>query len=52
VLSFQDYKKDKNAVGAFYWRKGRPQLRLRYEAIKKYNLFLSKDFKDFIDEIS
>jgi len=52
VLSFKDYRNMKNAVGAFYWRKGRPQLRLRFPVIKKYHLFLSNDFKDFIDEIS
>jgi hypothetical protein len=52
VLSFKDYKHQKNAIGAFYWRKGRPQLRLRWIVIKKYHLYLSNDFKDFVDEIS
>lgn len=52
VLDFKKYKEYKDAIGAFYWRKGRPQLRLREKAIKKYHLKINDDFKDFIDDLS
>jgi len=49
VLNYYIYKNNSNVLGAFYWRKGRPQLRLRKNIIKKYKLNLSKDFEDFLE---
>jgi hypothetical protein len=49
VLDYYVYKKDKNALGAFYWRKGRPQLRLREKIIKRYHLHISKDFEEYLE---
>jgi hypothetical protein len=49
LLDYYQFKKDPNAIGAFYWRKGRPQLRLRKKIIKKYHLHVSKDFEDFLE---
>jgi len=49
LLDYYQFKKDKNAIGAFYWRKGRPQLRLRKDMIDKYHLYISKDFEDFLE---
>ena len=49
MLDYYDYKQNKSAIGAFYWRKGRPQLRLREKEIKKYKLHISKDFEDFLE---
>jgi hypothetical protein len=49
VLDYYIYKKHPDILGAFYWRKGRPQLRLRKKVIKKYNLHISKDFEDFLE---
>jgi len=49
LLDYYQFKKDPNAIGAFYWRKGRPQLRLRKNMIEKYHLYISKDFEDFLE---
>ena len=42
VTSYRDFLHT-DAIGAFYWRKGRPQLRLRFKYIQKYHLHLSKN---------
>jgi hypothetical protein len=49
VLDYYVYKNHPEAIGAFYWRKGRPQLRLRKKLIKKYHLHVTKDFEDFLE---
>ncbi|AZV46430.1 hypothetical protein C3L23_03850 [Nautilia sp. PV-1] len=49
LLDYYNYKKDKNAIGAFYWRKGRPQLRLRKKMILKYHLYISPEFEDYLE---
>jgi len=49
LLDYYSFKNDKEAIGAFYWRKGRPQLRLRKEKLKKYNLYVSKNFEDYLE---
>jgi len=49
LLDYYQFKKDPEAIGAFYWRKGRPQLRLRKNVIEKYHLYISKDFEDFLE---
>ena len=49
LLDYYNFKNDKNAIGAFYWRKGRPQLRLRKKELEKYKLFISKNFEDYLE---
>ncbi len=49
VLDYYKYKKNPDVLGAFYWRKGRPQLRLRKKIIKKYHLHIAKDFEDYVE---
>jgi hypothetical protein len=49
LLDYYSYKENKNALGAFYWRKGRPQLRLRKKIIKKYHLQLLSEFREFAE---
>jgi len=46
TTSYVDYI-NSNSIGAFYWRKGRPQLVLKKEMIKKYNLFLDKSLQKY-----
>ena len=36
ATSLSAYKNSTNAIGAFYWRKGRPQLKLNADVIKKF----------------
>jgi hypothetical protein len=49
VLNYYVYKSNPDVLGAFYWRKGRPQLRLRKKIILKYNLHIDKTFEDFLE---
>lgn len=49
LLDYYNYIKDKNALGAFYWRKGRPQLRLRKKIILKYHLYTAPEFEDYLE---
>jgi len=38
-----------NAIGAFYWRKGRPQLILNKKSIESYNLHLDKSLLKYLE---
>jgi len=38
--SYRSFKNNDNSIGAFYWRKGRPQIRFKSDALKRYNLIL------------
>jgi len=49
MLDYENFKHNKNAIGGFYWRKGRPQLRLRKENLMKYKLFVSKEFREYLN---
>ena len=46
---YKNYKKNENIIGAFYWRKGRPQIRLRKKILLKYHLRITNDMKDFLE---
>lgn len=50
VTTHREYMSSKNAIGAFYWTKGRPQIHFRKDLFKKYHLELPEDFQRYIDE--
>ncbi len=47
ATSFKIFKNEKNVIGAFYWRKGRPQLKLKSSELKKFNLPLPKSLQKY-----
>lgn len=47
ATSYKAFKGTKNAFGAFYWRKGRPQIKFDKKNIKKFNLYLPHRLKRF-----
>ena len=47
ATSYKSYKKHKSVIGAFYWRKGRPQISFRKDNIKKFNLTLPDSLKRY-----
>ena len=47
ATSYRSFKKNKNAFGAFYWRKGRPQIRFKNYKIEEFNLFLPPSFQKY-----
>ena len=40
ATSYRSFVNSQNSFGAFYWRKGRPQIKFKLENIEKYNLDL------------
>lgn len=44
---YKSYINSKNSIGAFYWRKGRPQLKLNAKNLKKFNLNLPDSLKKY-----
>jgi len=47
ATSYPSYIDNENSFGAFYWRKGRPQLRLNKKGIKRYNFMIPDSLERF-----
>ena len=47
ATNYKSYKDSKNSIGVFYWRKGRPQLKLNKKNIQKFNLQLPKNLEKY-----
>lgn len=45
--SYRSFLNFDNSIGAFYWRKGRPQIKFKLATLKKYNLELPKSLMEF-----
>lgn len=50
ATTYRAYSENNNAFGAFYWRKGRPQIHFKKAILKKFHLKLPKKLQRFIDE--
>jgi hypothetical protein len=47
ATNYNDFKKIKNSFGAFYWRKGRPQIRFKTKVINRYSLTLPNSLRKY-----
>jgi len=47
ATSYRSYRDAKSAFGAFYWRKGRPQIHFKLETMKRYHLYLSHSLQKY-----
>jgi len=47
ATSYKSFIQQPNVIGAFYWRKSRPQIRFNSKNILKYGLFLPDSLKRF-----
>ena len=47
ATSYKSFIKQKNVIGAFYWRKSRPQIVFKNKNILKYHLYLPDSLKRF-----
>ena len=47
ALNYYFYKTHKNAIGAFYYRKGRPQLKFKKEGLIRFFKTVPESIKDF-----
>jgi hypothetical protein len=45
--SYKEFKNNSNSIGAFYWRKGRPQVRFKIDVINRYNLNLEQNLRKY-----
>jgi len=45
--SYRSFKHNQNSFGAFYWRKGRPQIKFKKSVLEKYNLTLPNGLKRY-----
>ncbi len=50
ATTYKAYTEYPNAIGAFYWRKGRPQIHFKKAALKQFRLRLPKKLQRFINE--
>lgn len=50
VDSYEEFKKGKMVLGAFYWRKGRPQLRLKKAALLQVLGRVPKELERYVVE--
>ncbi len=47
ATSYKALKNNENSFGAFYWSKGRPQLRFKNSALNKFHLKLPSSLRKF-----
>ena len=47
ATSYRGFKNYQNSFGAFYWRKGRPQIRFKNDTLNRYNLNLPNSLKKY-----
>ena len=45
--SYRSFKDTPNSIGAFYWRKGRPQIKFKLDVIDEFSLHLPKSLMEF-----
>lgn len=48
ATSYRSFEQTKNAFGAFYWRKGRPQIQFKSEEIQRYHLYLPPNLSRYV----
>ena len=49
ATNYRYYKRTPEAFGAFYWRKGRPQLRFKRDGFKAFHLDLPQGLQNYAD---
>lgn len=47
TTSYNSFINNKNVIGAFYWRKGRPQMKFKKDILKKFNIKIPKSLEKF-----
>ena len=45
---YEIFQKDTYVIGAFYWRKGRPQLRFNQERCERFEIFLPSELVRYV----
>ena len=47
ATDYKSFKNFENSFGAFYWRKGRPQIKFNLKLIQKFKLYLPQNMKKY-----
>jgi hypothetical protein len=47
ATSYRVFKHENNVFGAFYWRKGRPQLKFKKDVLKNFKLELPQNLRKY-----
>jgi len=45
--TYKSFKMEPNSFGAFYWRKGRPQIKFKTKTLHRYHLILPKTLQRY-----
>lgn len=48
TTEYELFQNDERVIGAFYWRKGRPQLRFSKERCERFDLFLPSELVRYV----
>ncbi len=48
VFDYHNYKVNKNAIGAFFWQKGRPTILFSQKRLKKFNIKIRGEVAKFV----
>jgi len=48
ATDYDVFQKDEQVIGAFYWRKGRPQLRFDKERCERFEIFLPEELVRYV----
>lgn len=48
--SYRVYRSQKNSFGAFYWRKGRPQLKFKKHVLEYFKIKIPKNLARYVEE--
>ncbi len=48
ATSYRGFKNMQNSFGAFYWRKGRPQIKFKQDIIIKFNLYIPQTLRKYV----
>jgi len=48
VFTFQEFRKMSNAIGVFFWQKGRPTLRFSSQRLAHYHLHVKGELSQFV----
>jgi hypothetical protein len=47
TTNYKVFKNEPNVIGAFYWRKGRPQLKLKSDVLNDFNLTIPNSLQKY-----
>jgi len=50
TTKYRTFKENRNSFGAFYWRKGRPQIKFKKSTLLRYDIHLHNSLQRYIND--